>query len=252
MKQPDMEVTYIGHATVLININGVRIVTDPLLRNQVLHLRRQKRLIDPSVVRNLDAVLISHAHWDHLDLPSLKLLGLSTPLIVPRGIAPLLRGKGFQHVEELAVGESTFVGDVTIRATYADHHGARLRFGKSADCLGYLIEGSHLVYFAGDTALYPQMADLAEGLDLALLPVWGWGPNLGSGHMSPYQAALALQMLAPWLAIPIHWGTMFPLGLRWLFPKHLIDPPHAFANYAAHLAPDVKVKILSLGEHVSL
>ena len=247
-----MEVTFIGHATVLIDISGVRILTDPLLRNQILHLRRQKRLVDPGVAGNVDAVLISHAHWDHLDLASLKLLGFSTPLIVPRGVAHLLRGKGFKHIEELAVGDSTSAGGVSIRATYADHNGARYRFGQSAECLGYLIEGSHRVYFAGDTALHPQMADSAQDLDLALLPVWGWGPNLGPGHMNPYQAALALRMLTPTLAIPIHWGTMFPLGLKWLFPKHLIDPPHAFANFASHLAPDVKVMILSPGEQVSI
>lgn len=244
--------TFVGHATLLIEMDDVCLVTDPVLRSQILHLRRQKKLIDPTVVRNADALLISHAHRDHLDIPSLKFMGDSTPMIVPRGTAPLLRSNGFQHVKELAIGESTSVGTVTIRATYADHDGIRLRHGARTDCLGYIIDGSFRIYFAGDTALFPEMADLAEDLDIALLPVWGWGPNLGPGHMNPYQAALAVRMLAPALAIPIHWGTLFPLGLRWMFPKHLIDPPHAFVNFAARLAPEVKVKILSPGDQVRL
>ena len=247
-----LDITFVGHATVLLEMSGVRILTDPLLRNQILHLRRQNRLVNPSAAQNVDAVLISHAHWDHLDIPSLKFVGHSTPLIVPRGVEQILRRKGFQQVDELTVGESTTVGKVSIRATFADHDGARLGLGQRTDSIGYLIEGSHLVYFPGDTALYPEMANLAEGLDLALLPVWGWGPNLGPGHMSPYQAALALRMLAPTLGIPIHWGTMFPLGLRWIFPKLLIDPPHAFANFASRLAPEVMVKILAPGDQVCI
>jgi L-ascorbate metabolism protein UlaG (beta-lactamase superfamily) len=245
-------ITFIGHATVLLEINGMRIITDPLLRNRVLHLRRQHRFVDNFIANDVDIVLISHAHWDHLDIPSLKSIGTSTPLIVPRGVKKLLSKKGFQQVSEVTVGESIDTGDVTIRATHADHDGARLRFGQAAESIGYIIEGSHCIYFPGGTALYPQMAELTEFLDLALLPVWGWGPNLGPGHMNPYQAALALRLLSPKIAIPIHWGTMFPIGFRWMFPRLLADPPHAFYNFAAKLAPDVQVKILAPGAKLQI
>lgn len=243
-------ITFIGHATVLLEINGMRILTDPLLRNRVLHLRRQHRFVDTSIASDVDVVLISHAHWDHLDIPSLKYIGTSTPIIVPRGVKKLLSNKGFQQVSEVTVGDSINMGEVTIRATEADHDGARFRFGQAAESIGYLIEGSHSIYFPGDTALYTRMAELAGGLDIALLPVWGWGPNLGPGHMNPYQAALALRLLSPEFAIPIHWGTMFPIGFSWMFPRLLVDPPHAFYNFAAKLAPEVKVKILAPGDRL--
>jgi L-ascorbate metabolism protein UlaG (beta-lactamase superfamily) len=245
-----LQLTYIGHATTLIELDGVRLLTDPLLRQRVWHLRRQKTTIQPDWVQNLDAVLISHLHWDHLDLPSLKRLDRNTQLIVPRGMARLLRRNGFQHLQELSIGQTTSVGPLTITATYADHDCTRLRFGRAADCLGYLIDGSHTIYFAGDTDLFPEMAGLADNLDLALLPVWGWGPTLGPGHMTPYRAAQALQLLIPRLAIPIHWGTLHPIGLNWFQPRFLSDPPQRFANFAATLAPQVQVHILPPGDFI--
>jgi len=85
-------------------------------------------------------------------------------------------------------------------------------------------------------------------LDVALLPVWGWGPNLGPGHLDPYRAALALQLLKPRLAIPIHWGTLYPLGFIPSWAGFLRDPPHRFAWFAERLAPEVQVLILQPGE----
>lgn len=245
-----LHLTYIGHATTLIELDGMRLLTDPLLRQRVWHLRRQKTPIQPGWYQNLDAVLISHLHWDHLDLPSLKLLDRDTHLIVPRGLGRLLRRNGFRHLQELSIGQTTSVGPLILTATYADHDCARLRFGRAADCLGFIINGSHTVYFAGDTDLFPEMAGLVDDLDLALLPVWGWGPTLGPGHMNPYRAAQALRLLTPRLAIPIHWGTLHPIGLNWLNPRFLSDPPHLFANFAATLAPEVQVHILPPGDFI--
>jgi L-ascorbate metabolism protein UlaG (beta-lactamase superfamily) len=242
------EITYVGHATVLIEMGGVRLLTDPLLRNRVLHLRRQKIHVDPGVTKNLSAIMISHAHWDHLDLPSLRLFDRSTKILLPQGIAKILHKEGFQNITELKEGDQVSVGSIAVRATYADHDGARFRYGPAADTLGFVIEGKQRIYFAGDTDVFPGMSDLSEGLDIALLPVWGWGPTLGSGHMNPQQAASALQLLNPRIAIPIHWGTFFPWALNWLLPRFLNDPPWAFANFAAGVAPDVEVKIVAPGE----
>ena len=89
------------------------------------------------------------------------------------------------------------------------------------------------MYFAGDTDVYDSMAALAP-LDVALLPVWGWGPKVGEGHLTPRSAAVALQLLRPRIAVPIHWGTYFPAYLRGPAPA---DPPHEFARHAAELAP---------------
>ena len=114
-----------------------------------------------------------------------------------------------------------------------------------------MIEGRNRVYFAGDTDLFDAMADLAP-LDVALLPVWGWGPSLGHGHMDPARAASALSMLRPRLAIPIHWGTLYPAGLGWFRPHLLTEPPLRFARQAAELAPEVEVRVLEPGQSLDL
>ncbi|OQY27279.1 MAG: hypothetical protein B6243_13155 [Anaerolineaceae bacterium 4572_5.2] len=240
--------TYIGHATTLIEMDGLRILTDPVLRGRVWHLRRKKVPINPLWRKNIDAVLISHLHWDHFDLPSLRLMEADNCIIAPLGAARMLRRHNFRCVQELAIGQSLSIGSLTITATYANHNGARHKFSTPTDALGYLIRGSRVVYFAGDTDLFPEMNSLADDLDAALLPVWGWGPTLGQGHLTPYRAALSLQMLKPKLAIPIHWGTLHPVGFGHLKPRFLYDPPQVFARYAAHLAPDVSVQVVAPGE----
>ncbi|NJN82791.1 MAG: MBL fold metallo-hydrolase [Caldilineaceae bacterium] len=245
-------ITYLGHATLLIETEGVRLLTDPLLRNWVWHLRRRTGPVDPKLYQNLDAVLISHMHWDHLDLPSLRLLDPDTHIIAPHGAASLLHKNGFRWVTELGVGDTIDVGSVPIMATYAMHDGARVRYTKAADCLGYLIGSSYTVYFAGDTELFPEMADLASHLDVALLPVWGWGPTLGRGHMDPQRAAQAAQLLQPRVAIPIHWGTLFPFALDRVLPKFLVEPPELFASFTSSYAPNVRTKIVPPGDAVYL
>ena len=246
------QITYIGHASILIEMDGVRLLTDPILRNWVWHLRRRTRKIDPGWYQNIDAVLISHSHWDHLHLPSLKLLDKNTLLIVPSGVIPILNKEGFNNVEEITAGETISIGPVSVKATYADHDSARFRMESSIECLGYIISGQYNIYFPGDTDIFDDMANLCDSLDLALMPVWGWGPTLGSGHMNPERAAESLQLLNPRLAIPIHWGTFFPFGMGWMMPKLLIDPPHLFTLFAAKLAPAVKTKIMPPGSQILL
>jgi len=244
-------VTYVGHATVLIEIDGVRLLTDPLLRRYIGPLRRRFPLPDDDI-KDIDAVLISHLHGDHLDLPSLVRVGRDVRMIVPKGAAPYLKVRRFHHVEEIEQGGSTQVGGLKIVATRADHGGRQLPWVPWVEPLGYLIDGSHEIYFAGDTDLFPEMADIGQELDLAFVPVWGWGPNLGKGHMDPYRAAQALEHLRPKMAIPIHWGTYSPVGLDILRPKFLTRPPHDFAEHAGQLSPDVDVHVLQPGQSLSL
>jgi L-ascorbate metabolism protein UlaG (beta-lactamase superfamily) len=91
------------------------------------------------------------------------------------------------------------------------------------------------------------MSDIHRALDVALLPVWGWGPTLGVGHMNPRRAAESLTMLRPRAAIPIHWGSFAPFGMRWFRPRFLSHPPFDFANHASDLAPDVRVHVVQPG-----
>lgn len=242
-----LQLTYIGHATVLIEMDGIRLLTDPLLRSRVGPLRRKGTVPGPALYQNLDVILISHIHLDHLDLSSLQLLDRGTQIIVPRGAGRLLRRWGFQHVTEVCAGETVEVGPLKITATYARHHASGYRLGPNVYCLGFIIGGSYDIYFAGDTGLFPEMAKLTENLDVALLPVWGWGPRLRGHHLTPYQAAEAVTLLHPRLVVPIHWGTFYPLGMRWVWPRFLTRPPREFAHHVAHLAPWVEVPVVPPG-----
>ncbi len=258
-------IVFLGHATVLIECDGVRLLTDPLLRGRVAHLRRQVPPVDPRVLAEWagwtapKTVLISHLHHDHLDLASLRLLGLDTSLLVPAGAGEWLRGRGFTDLTELRAGEVTGIagaGGLTVTAVQARHDGRRHPGGRRAETLGYVVRGSRTIYFAGDTELFEEMADLTPGraarIDVALVPVAGWGPKLGPGHMDPLDAARAVAMLAPRIAIPIHWGTLLALGGARRHQALLHDPPRLFARHAARLAPDVEVRILAPGEGMTL
>jgi L-ascorbate metabolism protein UlaG (beta-lactamase superfamily) len=240
-------IAFLGHATVLIELDGVRVLTDPLLRSRVVHLRRQSARVDPGAIGTVDAVLISHLHHDHLDLASLRQIGLDTQIFVPVGAGDWLRRRGFTTVDELDVGGLARVGSLTLTAVPARHDGRRLG-GPRAQTLGYLVRGGRTVYFAGDTELFDEMADLATGLDVALLPIAGWGPTLGPGHMGPSDAAHAAALLKPRLAIPIHWGTFLPVGMARRERSRLGDPPRRFAEQLAQLAPGVEARVLAPGQ----
>jgi L-ascorbate metabolism protein UlaG (beta-lactamase superfamily) len=236
-------VTWLGHATVVVDLDGERIVTDPVFRRRVVHLLRAKAADVPEAAT---AVLLSHLHYDHLDLPSLRAFARELPVVLPRGGGGLLRG--FSDVREIGPGESIELGRLRVDAVEAEHDGRRRPGGPKGPALGYVLRGSRSVYFAGDTDLFAGMADLAP-LDLALLPVAGWGPTLPPGHLDPERAASALALLRPALAIPIHWGTYRVARRR---RDRASAPAEAFARAAAALAPDVEVRILPVGGSLPL
>jgi L-ascorbate metabolism protein UlaG (beta-lactamase superfamily) len=244
--------TFLGHATVLLEIAGMRILTDPLVFERLLLLRRTTTRLDPNLHRDIDAVLISHLHIDHLHIRSLLEIGRGTRVIMPAGGERLLTGHGFTRVEGVRPGDVVTVGPVRVTTTFADHDGRRPPLGPVGPALGFLLEeGPTKVYFAGDTDIFPGMVDLAPSLDVAMLPVWGWGPRLGHGHMNPRRAAQALRLLAPRYAVPIHWGTLWPYGLGRVVPGRLTDPPREFARFARRYAPDVRVLLTPPGQPVS-
>jgi L-ascorbate metabolism protein UlaG (beta-lactamase superfamily) len=245
-------IVFAGHATVLIELDGVRLLTDPLLRGRVAHLRRQAPAVDGSLTTGLDAVLLSHMHRDHLDLASLRLLGPGTGLLAPAGAGEWLRRRRFTAVTEMRVGDTEKVGHLTVTAVPARHDGARGPGGPRAEALGYVVRGRRSVYFAGDTELFDEMSDLSERLDVALLPVAGWGLRLGPGHMDPLQAARAARLLEPRVAIPVHWGTLLPTLASRRLRGRLDEPPRVFARHLARLAPGVEARILRPGEQLAI
>ncbi len=252
-----LSLTFAGHATVLLEMDSVRLLTDPLLRRRIGVLIRRSPVPPPALRRDLDAVLISHAHLDHLDVPSLRLVDRRTPVVAPRGVGRLLRRLGFVPIEleagdEVEVGHASEGGAsasarVLVKAVPADHTGTRYPLAPESAALGYVVSGGLRAYFAGDTGLYDGMRDLAP-LDVAVLPVGGWGPRLPSDHLDPLSAAKALELLRPAACVPVHWGTIYPPWLPPEFNAKWAQWPHAFARYAAHLAPKVDVRILQPGE----
>lgn len=242
--------TYIGHSTMLIEMDGMRILTDPVFRNRVTILQRTWPTVPSTLYENIDAVLISHLHYDHLDFASLRLLEGSYSLIVPHGAAPIMKKNGIREFHEVSVNETFQINSIKISTTFADHNRSRLFFGPYADPIGYMINGSSKIYFPGDTRFFPEFSDLCGDIDLALMPVWGWGPDRGSTHMSPLEAAQALNLLKPRMAVPIHWGTYIPWGLHWMNWNFHTMPPLVFEAHAKKIAPQVKVQILKPGENI--
>jgi L-ascorbate metabolism protein UlaG (beta-lactamase superfamily) len=244
-------ITWLGHATVLLEVAGVRLLTDPVLRGRVAHLRRRMPHGGGSVtVDPVDAVLISHVHHDHLDRGSLRRLDRAhTRAVVPRGAAPLLHGLGFSAVHELQAGETVAIGGADVEAVPAWHPTRRWPHRTTHPALGYLVER---IWFAGDTDLDPAMEALRGRVDVALLPIWGWGPRLGPGHLDPESAAHAAALVQPQLVVPIHWGTFLPLGSAWRHGPVLTEPAEAFAAQVVRTAPRVGVARLAAGEALSL
>jgi len=244
--------TFLGHSTVLIEVDDLRILTDPVLRDGLGPVRRQTRAVLPELFADLDAVFISHGHHDHLDPPSLRSIPGRPTVIVPRGFGAMVSKLDLGPVEEVEPGDRLTIDRVHFAVTEALHSGRREPFGPSGPPLGCVIEGSRTVYFPGDTDVFPAMGDLAGTLDAALLPVWGWGPTIGEGHMDPERAAQAVAILHPRLAVPIHWGTFYPAGLRRVVPRPFEEPGPAFAAAVERLVPGTPVRILQPGEDVEL
>jgi L-ascorbate metabolism protein UlaG (beta-lactamase superfamily) len=237
---------------VLVELDGARLLTDPVLRRRIGPLVRHVALPGPEVAADLDAVLVSHLHRDHADLGSLRRLDRGTPLLVPPGSGEFFERLGFAAVAELAPGQSASVGTLTVTAVEARHDVGRRRFAEESQAIGFLVEGGRRVYFAGDTDFFPGMENLGPRIDLALLPVWGWGPTLGDGHLDPAAAARVAAAISPRLAVPIHWGTLYPFGLRRFRAGPLRLPGEEFAARVRELAPQVEARVLSPGDSTSL
>ncbi|MBC9728709.1 MBL fold metallo-hydrolase [Streptomyces sp. TRM68367] len=251
-----VEITWWGHATCAVEDSDTRVLTDPLFARRLAHLRRRRGALPLPDARRADVVLVSHLHADHLHLPSLAALAPGTRLLVPRDApraVPGLRRLGQIRVTEMAPGDTTAAGGLVVRAVPARHDGRRLPVGPHrSPALGYVIEGEARTYFAGDTGLFDSMAEDVGPVDVALLPVGGWGPYLGDGHLDAGRAARALARLAPRSAVPVHYGTYWPIGMDAIRPHEFHAPGDEFVRLAARYAPGVAVHRLGHGESVRL
>ena len=253
---PGTRISFLGHASTVIEIDGLRIVTDPVLRRLVgpLYRRVPQPLTEP--LTDPDVVLISHLHLDHYDPRSLRLFRRDTPVVAPVGAGLSLRWRGFTDIHEVSPGERLRLGGVDIVATEAKHRGTRHPLAARTPSLGYVISGSYSVYFAGDTGFFSGIRDVwPERLDVALLPIAGIGPLMPEfKHMSPRHAVKAMDLLRPRLVVPIHWGTYHLPGTAFFRfgPDFHRRAPFLFMAAAADLEPDVHTVLLRPGEALSV
>ena len=241
-----LRLTWLGHSTVLLELDGVRILTDPLLGERLGPLRRYGPTPDLASLGAIDCVLVSHGHPDHYDRGSLRSLPGDPLLVVPGGLGASARLTG-RRVHEVAVNEPLEIGGIRVIPVPARHW--RWPIHPDVRPLGFLISGSTSVYFAGDTALFPTMDRLAGHVEVALLPVGRWGSGRGPVRLTPRTAVDAARLVGARLAIPIHWGTFYLPGFRtgrrsWGSP----DAGDAFAAEAADRYPDLEVRVLRPGD----
>ena len=254
---------WLGHSTATLDAAGVRIVTDPVLRKGLAHLRRRPPLSPPEDSSGCQLALVSHLHHDHCDLPSLRRLRADW-VVAPPGAGPWLQrrlGRGPSTVVEVAVGEQRTLPlrrsagghvDVVVTALPAHHAGHRTLGGLDGapphgEAVGHLVRvpgalpgrdpDDLLLWAVGDTGEFPgDTAVLAAGgraPDVALVPVGGWGHTLGPHHLDPRQAADLVTRVRPGLAVPVHWGTLHPVALGRTMGDRFVEPGRRFAAEVA-------------------
>ena len=211
MATDGLAVTWWGHASTTVEIGGRRIATDPVLTRSLLHLRRYGAL-PVDLAADADLVLISHLHADHCHLPSLRRVPAGTTLLLPRGGERLL-GDRFD-VRPVEPGDQLEVDGARVTVLPAHHDGRRLPGSRHrGPALGFRVEcGGRSFWYPGDTGAQVDFAAVPP-VDLALVPVGGWGPSLGDEHLDPAEAAEAVALVGARWAVPLHWGTFWPRGL---------------------------------------
>jgi L-ascorbate metabolism protein UlaG (beta-lactamase superfamily) len=242
-------VRWLGHSTVVLDLDTVRLLTDPLLRPHAGLLRRAASAPAPGAWKSPDAVLLSHLHHDHAELGSLRMVR-EAPVFTTERNAEWLRRRGVS-AEGIDEGWRSLGGGVQVRLVRAVH-GHRPMPHRPNDAVGHLVRGpSGIVWVAGDTALYDEMAQLpalAGGpVDLAVVPVWGWGPRLSGGHMDPEQAAQAVALVGARVALPVHWGTLHAAMMPHRGRAWMTTPGARFAEALSRVSPATAPLVLAPG-----
>jgi len=253
-----LAITWLGHSTVVVDLDGVRLVADPLLRRHAGLLRRRGPRPDPSAWAGADAVLLSHLHLDHAEVRSLRLLGGAPVLTTPADAAWVSRhgldGRGLEGDAWVPVGDPG--RGVRVRLVPAVHHARPLPHRPNA-VTGHLVRGpSGTVWVAGDTELYDDLPLLpvwaGAPVDVAVVPIAGWGPRLSPGHLGPDEAAVACRRVGARVAVPVHWNTLHAPGMRWWPGDWMAAPGPRFVAAVEREAPGCQVHLLPRGGTVTV
>lgn len=251
-----LHAAWIGHSTVLLKIDGYTVLTDPIFSNYAgVHVgmvsvgvkRTIRAALGPEEMPPIDLILLSHAHMDHMDLPSLRALeNPKTTVVTARHTADLLRVRRYQRVHEVGWNETVQVGPLRIRGTEVKHWGARMRVDTYRGYNGYVLEaGRHSVVFAGDTAYTHAFRGLRRDRphDLIVMPIGAYNPWV-SNHCTPEQAWVMAEDADCKLMMPVHHQT-FPLSSE---PLH--EPIERLLDAARNHLDMVAMR--SVGEEVHI
>lgn len=208
----DVALTWIGHASFLLQAVGFNILVDPIWSSWVKGIKRMRRPgVEISALPEIDLVLVTHAHFDHLDRRTLRSVAAGQPVVVPRDVGNLVHDLGFNVVQELSTWESVSFGPVRITLTPCRHWGARMLHDSHRGFGGYIIEvGGRVVYHCGDSAYFGGFEEIGRRfpVDVALLPIGAYDPpSLRSVHMNPEEALQACLDLGAKQMVPMHYGT---------------------------------------------
>lgn len=257
---PGPNLTWIGHATFLIRLGGLNILTDPFFseRASPFSFMGPKRFAPPSIALNalpkIDVIVISHNHYDSFDVPALEQLARDHPkarVLAPLGLAKPIRDLGFANVREMDWYETDKVGGVDFQATPAIHRSNRGLFDVNQTLwAGFVIAAPrHRIWFAGDTALGPvykkDVAPRIGPVDTALVPIGAFLPRdfMRPVHTNPEEALELARIMGARAVIGMHWGTL-PLGAD--------KPKEAKQRFEAAPAPGINKILMRIGETRSL
>jgi len=256
-KDSSLTITWIGHATFLITMDGKTILTDPFFSDRASPVQwaGPRRMVPPAIpldkLPNIDYAVISHNHYDHLDYNSVRYLAEhGTAFYVPLGMDEWFRSHGMTNVHSLDWWDSLNVGDLTFSAVPAQHFCARTPFARNKVlwCGWVLSDDQQTIYFAGDTGYFKGFTDIGKrfpDIDVALLPIGAYNPRwfMKPVHLNPEDAVKAFRDLNASYAIAMHWGTIK------LTDEPMDEPPQRLrTNLHEHHIPRERFKVFAFGE----
>lgn len=245
-----LKITAIGHATHLIEMGGEFLLTDPIFSKKVLFQKRHQEVgIKPEDLPPLSAIVVTHAHYDHLDLFSYKYFSLKTPIVVPMGLGKFMAKFLPNPIVEIPPWSEHHVGGLTIHSIPVKHRGFRLSGLTWRATTGYVFEQENQkILFPGDTAYGEHFKKIAtlHKIDVALLPIGSYAPRwfMKHRHMNPSEAVDAFLDLKAGAMIPYHWGVF-------RISQEELEAPGLWLKNILSEKPELNVKILEPGQSYS-